>query len=69
MDPSFSVRVTCISKQYFVLGWLDGSLLAGDNKVSEKGRCHLPQIPISPLHFELALLPGHLPECWLQTPP
>ena len=28
--PNSSVNVTCISRQSFVLGWLDGSILAGD---------------------------------------
>ena len=28
--PNSSIKVTDISKQYFILGWLDGSLQAGD---------------------------------------
>ena len=30
MAPNSSVSVTHISKQYFILGWPDGSLLSGD---------------------------------------
>ena len=37
MDPSSSVKVTCISKQYFMLGQLDGGLLAGDHNSKQEG--------------------------------
>ena len=30
MAPNSSIKVTCISKQYFILGQLDGSLWTGD---------------------------------------
>ena len=30
MAPNSSIKVTHISKQYFILGWLDGGLWAGD---------------------------------------
>ena len=35
--PNSSVNVTCISKQYFVLGQLDGSLQAGDQDGEQEG--------------------------------
>ena len=37
MAPNSSVKVTHIPKQYFVLGWLDGSLQAGDQDGKWKG--------------------------------
>ena len=55
MDPSSSVKVTCISKQYFILGWLDGGLLAGDHSGEWEGELSSSSDPIGPLHLELAL--------------
>ena len=63
MAPNSSVKVTCISKQYFVLGQLDGSL---QSTASGKGNYHLPLTPIGSLHLGLALPFGHSPEGWLQ---
>ena len=36
----------------------------GTTMASGKGNYHLPLTPIGPLHLELALLLGHLPEGW-----
>ena len=67
MAPNSSINVTHISKQYFVLGQLDGSLQAGDQEgewegelSSSSGSCRFFA------HFGSALLHGHLPEGWLQ---
>ena len=43
--PVSSVIVTCIPKQGLVLGWLGGSLLAGDQDGEQEGNC--PNAPIS----------------------
>ena len=37
MAPYSSVKVTHISKQYFILGWLDGSFWAGDQEGKWEG--------------------------------
>ena len=70
MAPSSSVKVTCISKQYFILGcsWTAASGL-GTTMASGKGNYHLPLTPVGPLHLVSALPFGHLPEGWLQTFP
>ena len=38
MAPNSSIKVTLISKQYFVLGQLDGSLRAGDQDSEWEGQ-------------------------------
>ena len=35
--PNYSVSVTCISRQCFILGWLDGGLLARDQEDKWEG--------------------------------
>ena len=37
MDPSSSVKVTCIAKQYFILWQLDGGLLPRDHNGEQEG--------------------------------
>ena len=52
--PHSSVNVTCISRQYLILGQLDGSLLAGDQDGKWEGE--LPNAPDS--HGSFALWDG-----------
>ena len=49
--PNSSVNVTCISRQCFVLGWLDGSLLTGDQEGEWEGE--LPHASDSHRSFAL----------------
>ena len=42
MAPNSSVKVTCISKQYFILGQLDGGLWAGDHNGKWEGELLSP---------------------------
>ena len=64
--PNSSAKVTHISKQYFILGRLDGSLHAGDQDDKWEGSHPLPPAPMGPSHFELAHLCDHPSGCWLQ---
>ena len=61
-----SVKVTCIPKQYLVLGWLDSCLLTRDQDGEWEGE--LPNIPISSGTFQLWDSMSPWPPVWRWLP-
>ena len=66
MAPNSSVNVTHISKQYFILGWPDGSLQAGDQDSKWKGE--LSSSSGSCRSFTLWVGTSAWPSAWRLTP-
>ena len=64
--PVSLVNVTCIPKQCLVLGWLGGSLLAGDQYGEQEGE--LPDTPISSGSFWLWDGMSMWPSIWRLAP-
>ena len=64
--PVSSVNVTCIPKQYLVLGWLGSGLLAGDQDGKWEGE--LPNAPISSGPFQLWDGTSAWPSVWRLAP-
>ena len=64
--PNYSVNVTCISRQYLVLGQPEGSLLAGDQECEWEGE--LPEASDS--HWSFAPWDGMSawPSIWRLAP-
>ena len=64
--PNSSVKVTCISQQYFILGLLDGGLWAGDQDGEWEGELS----NASGSHRSFALWGGMStwPSVWRLTP-
>ena len=58
--PNSSVKGTCISRQCFIFGWLDGSLQAGEKMVSGRGNCPMLPAPVGPSHSGVAHPQGPL---------
>ena len=64
--PNSSVKVTCISKQYFILGWLDGGLWARDQDGKWEGE--LSDASSSCRSFTLWSGMSVWPSVWRLTP-
>ena len=64
--PVTLVNVTCISRQYLVLGWLGGGLLVGDQDGEQEGE--LPNAPISLGSFQLWDGMSTWPSFWRLAP-
>ena len=64
--PNSSVKVTHISKQCFVLGWLDGGLLAGDQ--DGEWEWELSNVPDSCGSFALCSGTSAWPSIWRLAP-
>ena len=64
--PVSTVNVTCIPKQYLVLGWLGSGLLARDQDGKWEGE--LPNAPISSGHFQCWDCMPAWPTVWRLAP-
>ena len=64
--PVSSVNVTCIPKQYLILGWLGGSPLAGDQDGKWQGE--LPDTSVSSGSFCHWVSTPMWPSVWMLTP-